>query len=208
MQQDVQELNRVLCDKLEEKMKGTCAEGTIKQLFEGTIRSFIRCKNIEFESKREESYYDIQLDVKGCKTIMDSFAKYVETEDLDGDNQYEAEGHGKQDAEKGVKFLRFPPVLNIQLKRFEFDMQTLNMVKINDKFEFTQTLDLDRFVADDSPDHNSSSGVANTYCLHSVLVHSGDVHGGHYFVYVRPGDEPITPGNIPKVRGMRGVASQ
>ena len=181
-------------------MKGTCAEGTIKQLFEGTIRSFIRCKNIEFESKREESYYDIQLDVKGCRTIMDSFAKYVETEDLDGDNQYEAEGHGKQDAEKGVKFLRFPPVLNIQLKRFEFDMTTLNMVKINDKFEFTQTLDLDRFVADDSPDHNSSSGVANTYCLHSVLVHSGNVHGGHYFVYVRPGDEPITPGNIPKVR--------
>ena len=58
----------------------------------------------------------IKLDVKGCKTIMESFAKYVETEDLDGDNQYEAEGHGKQDAEKGVKFLRFPPVLNIQVQ--------------------------------------------------------------------------------------------
>lgn len=26
----------------------------------------------------------------------------------------------------------------------------------------------------------------NRYILHSVLVHSGDVHGGHYFAYIRP----------------------
>jgi hypothetical protein len=37
MQQDVQELNRVLCDKLEDKMKGTCVEGTIARLFEGKV---------------------------------------------------------------------------------------------------------------------------------------------------------------------------
>ena len=29
LQQDVQELNRVLCDKLEEKMKGTCRAQSI-----------------------------------------------------------------------------------------------------------------------------------------------------------------------------------
>lgn len=40
-QQDVQELNRVLCDKLEEKMKGTCVEGTIKNLFEGQVRAIV-----------------------------------------------------------------------------------------------------------------------------------------------------------------------
>ena len=60
-------------------------------------------------------------------------------------------------------------------------MNTLNMIKINDKFEFTQTLDLDRFVADDSPDHNSTSGVANTYCLHSVLVHRSGRNLGFLF---------------------------
>ena len=53
-QQDVQELNRVLCDKLEEKMKGTCVEGTIKQLFEGGIRSYITCVNVDYESSRGE----------------------------------------------------------------------------------------------------------------------------------------------------------
>jgi ubiquitin carboxyl-terminal hydrolase 7 len=60
----VQELNRVLCDKLEEKMKGTVADGTIKALFEGTLRSFIQCVHVDFESTRRETFYDISLDVK------------------------------------------------------------------------------------------------------------------------------------------------
>ncbi len=28
--------------------------------------------------------------------------------------------------------------------------------------------------------------MRNLYLLHSVLVHSGGVHGGHYFAFVRP----------------------
>jgi hypothetical protein len=28
--------------------------------------------------------------------------------------------------------------------------------------------------------------VRNLYRLHSVLVHSGGVHGGHYYAYIRP----------------------
>ena len=190
-QQDVQELNRVLCDKLEEKMKGTCVEGTIKQLFEGGIRSYITCVNVDYESSRDESYYDVQLDVKGLANLEQSLEKYIEVEMLDGDNQYEAEGHGKQDARKGVTFARLPPVLNIQLKRFEYDPQTGNMVKINDRFEFPQQLNLDRFLA--APAAGAVPAPApsppNDYVLHSVLVHSGDVHGGHYYVYIRPSGE-------------------
>ena len=39
---------------------------------------------------------DLQLDVKGCKDVYASFAKYTEVEMLDGQNQYKAEGHGLQ----------------------------------------------------------------------------------------------------------------
>ena len=59
--QDVQELNRVLCDHLEDKMKGTPVEGTIQRLFEGSIRSYIQCVNVDFTSARVETYYDIQV---------------------------------------------------------------------------------------------------------------------------------------------------
>ncbi|KAM0850081.1 hypothetical protein ACQ4PT_053319 [Festuca glaucescens] len=126
MQHDVQELNRVLSEKLEDKMK---------------------------------------LDVKGCQDVYASFDKYVEVERLEGDNKYHAEQHGLQDAKKGVLFIDFPPVLQLQLKRFEYDFMRDTMVKINDRYEFPLQLDLDR---DDgkylSPD--ADRNVRNLYTLH------------------------------------------
>ncbi|XP_013611723.1 PREDICTED: ubiquitin carboxyl-terminal hydrolase 13 isoform X1 [Brassica oleracea var. oleracea] len=185
MQHDVQELNRILSEKLEDKMKGTVVEGTIQKLFEGHHMNYIECINVDYKSTRKESFYDLQLDVKGCKDVYASFDKYVEVERLEGDNKYQAEGHGLQDAKKGVLFIDFPPVLQLQLKRFEYDFMRDTMVKINDRYEFPLQLDLDRenrkYL---SPDADKS--VRNLYTLHSVLVHSGGVHGGHYYAFIRP----------------------
>ncbi|KAI3952854.1 hypothetical protein MKW92_019983 [Papaver armeniacum] len=186
MQHDVQELNRVLCEKLENKMKGTAVEGTIQHLFEGHHMNYIECINVEYKSTRKESFYDIQLDVKGCQNVYASFDKYVEVEPLEGDNKYQAgEQHGLQDAKKGVLFIDFPPVLQLQLKRYEYDFTRDTMVKINDRYEFPLELDLDR---EDrkylSPDADQS--VRNLYTLQAVLVHSGGGHGGHYYAFIRP----------------------
>ncbi|KAL6654058.1 hypothetical protein ACP70R_007523 [Stipagrostis hirtigluma subsp. patula] len=185
MQHDVQELNRVLCEKLEHKMKGTVVEGTIEQLFEGHHINYLECINVDYKSSRKESFYDLQLDVKGCRDVYSSFDKYVDVERLEGDNKYYAENHGLQDAQKGVLFLDFPPILQLQLKRFEYDYTRDTMVKINDRYEFPLQLDLDK---DDgkylSPDADRST--RNLYTLHSVLVHSGGVHGGHYYAFIRP----------------------
>ncbi|PWZ40553.1 Ubiquitin carboxyl-terminal hydrolase 12 [Zea mays] len=202
MQHDVQELNRVLSEKLEDKMKGTVVEGTIQQLFEGHHMNYIEY---------------LQLDVKGCQDVYASFDKYVEVERLEGDNKYHADKHGLQDAKKGVLFIDFPPVLQLQLKRFEYDFMRDTMVKINDRYEFPLQLDLDRDNGKYlSPD--ADRNVRNLYTLHSlldvddilaikaircvvvdlidshahndysysVLVHSGGVHGGHYYAFIRP----------------------
>ncbi|XP_052184999.1 ubiquitin C-terminal hydrolase 13-like isoform X3 [Diospyros lotus] len=185
MQHDVQELNRVLCEKLEDKMKGTVVEGTIQQLFEGHHMNYIECINVDYKSTRKESFYDLQLDVKGCRDVYASFDKYVEVERLEGDNKYHAEQYGLQDAKKGVLFIDFPPVLQLQLKRFEYDFMRDTMVKINDRYEFPVQLDLDRENGKYlSPD--ADRRVRNLYTLHSVLVHSGGVHGGHYYAFIRP----------------------
>ncbi|XP_042461162.1 ubiquitin C-terminal hydrolase 12-like isoform X1 [Zingiber officinale] len=185
MQHDVQELNRVLCEKLEDKMKGTVVEGTIQHLFEGHHMNYIECINVDYKSTRKESFYDLQLDVKGCRDVYASFDKYVEVERLEGDNKYQAENHGLQDAKKGVLFIDFPPVLQLQLKRFEYDFMRDTMVKINDRYEFPLQLDLDKDNGKYlSPD--ADRRVRNLYTLHSVLVHSGGVHGGHYYAFIRP----------------------
>ena len=149
MQHDVQEFNRVLQDKLEIKMKGTAAEGAINKLFVGKMKSYIKCVNVEFESARTEEFYgklvievhngismptiptDIQLNVKGMKNLQESFRDYVAVETLEGDNKYQAEGFGLQDAKKGVIFQSFPPVLHLQLKRFEYDILRDAMVKVS-----------------------------------------------------------------------------
>ncbi|KAJ3300789.1 hypothetical protein HK104_003759 [Borealophlyctis nickersoniae] len=176
MQHDVQEFNRVLQDNLESKMKGTEAEGAISRLFVGKAKSYLKCINVDYESSRIEDFYDIQLNVKGCKTIKDSFDEYVAVETLEGDNKYQAEGFGLQDAKKGDIFQSFPPVLHLQLKRFEYDVMRDAMVKINDRHEFQPVINLDAYLAEDA-----DKSVPQTYHLYG-----GDLHAGHYCAFIRP----------------------
>ncbi|KAM0756443.1 cysteine proteinase [Meredithblackwellia eburnea MCA 4105] len=181
LQHDVQEFNRVLMDKLEAKMKGTESDGEIKRLFSGKYKSYVKCIDIDFESARSEEFYDIQLNVKGLKGLEDSFKDYIQVETLEGENKYNAEGFGLQDAKKGVIFESFPPVLHLQLKRFEYDFQRDQNVKINDRYEFPLEIDLGDYL-----DEKADRSQPHIYKLHGVLVHSGDVHGGHYFVLIKP----------------------
>ncbi|GAA5890945.1 hypothetical protein JCM8208_003103 [Rhodotorula glutinis] len=181
LQHDVQEFNRVLCDKLETKMKGTQADGAINRLFCGKMKSYIKCIDIDFESARSEEFYDIQLNVKNLRNLEESFKDYIMVETLEGENRYNAEGFGLQDAKKGVIFEEFPPVLHLQLKRFEYDMHRDQNVKINDRHEFPLEIDLEPYL-----DAKADRSESHLYKLHGVLVHSGDVHGGHYFVLIKP----------------------
>ncbi|KAI9308034.1 hypothetical protein BJ944DRAFT_237359 [Cunninghamella echinulata] len=194
MQHDVQEFSRVLLDNLELKMKNTPSDGAIKQLFVGKMKSYIKCIDVDYESSRVEDFYDIQLNVMGCKNIKESFEFYIQEEIMDGENKYMAEGHGLQNARKGVVFESFPPVLHLQLKRFEYNVHDDTMIKINDHHQYPDELCLDEFCNDSTQSY--------TYQLHSVLVHSGDLDGGHYFALIKPNkdgkwlrfdDEHVTP---------------
>ena len=98
-----------------------------------------------------------------------------------------------QDARKGVRFVRFPPVLQLQLKRFEYDPYQDQMVKINDRLEFPTELDLSAFLDRSVPEVAAAAaaagpdaGAAPVYMLQSVLVHVGGIHGGHYYAFMRP----------------------
>ncbi|XP_041978530.1 ubiquitin carboxyl-terminal hydrolase 7-like isoform X2 [Aricia agestis] len=178
MQHDVQEFLRVLLDKLESKMKGTAVDGVIPKLFGGRTSSFVRCRHVSCTSTREETFYDIQLSVKGKSNIYESFSDYVSTELLEGENKYDAGEHGLQEAEKGVRFDSFPPVLHLHLMRFHYDPRSDTSLKFNDRFEFYEEIDLGQYVREGGPPLR--------YTLHAVLVHSGDNHGGHYVVFIDP----------------------
>jgi len=179
-QHDATEFNRVLIDTLETKMKGTPVEGTMEKLFRGEFENYIECINVSYKSTRPEFFYDLQLTVEGCKTVYDSFRSYVKPEILSGANQYQAEGFGLQDASRGIRFKTFPDILELNLMRFKHDYYTETIKKINDRFEFYPVIDLKEFL------NPNESGVSTVYHLHAVLVHSGTMHGGHYYAYIRP----------------------
>ncbi|KAL0336707.1 UNVERIFIED_CONTAM: Ubiquitin carboxyl-terminal hydrolase 12 [Sesamum radiatum] len=144
-------------------------EGAIQHLFEGHQKNYIECINVDYKSSRLESFYDLQLDVKGCHDVYASFDKYVAIEHLDGDNKYHAGQYGLQDAKKGALFIDFPPVLQLHLKRFEYDFVQDGTVKINDRYEFPLQLDLDR----DNGRYLSPEAdrrVRNLYILHGSFL--------------------------------------
>ncbi|KAJ1605675.1 ubiquitin carboxyl terminal hydrolase domain that is fused to a MATH domain [Cryptosporidium canis] len=189
-QHDAQELNRLLCDRLEEEMKNTAVDGVIKALFEGEYENYIECLDVDCTSRRRENFYDIQVDVEGVGSLEESLERFVEEEILDGENLYEAEGFGKQRAKKGVRFQRFPPVVQFHLKRFQFNIQSMDMVKLNDHFTFPEKLDLSEFVShggkEDADQQMGKDKGTEKYILHTVVIHQGDVHSGHYYAYIRP----------------------
>ncbi|CAG8484431.1 10701_t:CDS:10 [Gigaspora margarita] len=181
IQHDVNEFDRVLLGYLENKMKNINADDTISKLFVGKMKSYIRCVNINYESSRIEDYYDISLEVKGSQTLNDSFMNYIREEFCEGDNKYQTESYGLQDAKKGLIFESFPSVLRIQLKRFEYDMQNNTVVKITDRLEYPMEIDLQRYL---SPDSDKSK--PHNYLLHGVIVHCDGLRKNGYHVFLKP----------------------
>ncbi|OOQ85624.1 putative ubiquitin C-terminal hydrolase (HAUSP) [Penicillium brasilianum] len=181
-QQDVQELSRKLMERLEEKMKGTVTEKALPELFVGKTKTYISCINVDYESSRVEDFWDIQLNVRGNKTLDDSFRDYIQVETLEGENKYDAgPPYGLQDAKKGVIFESFPPVLHLHLKRFEYDLNALTMMKVNDRHVFPMEFDAAPYLS-----ANADKSESWVYELHGVLVHSGSLDAGHYYAFLKP----------------------
>ncbi len=60
----------------------------------------------------------------------------------------------------------------------------MGIYQINDRHEFPFEIDLSEFL-----DESSDKSQSWLYKLHGVLVHSGDLHGGHYFALIKPDRE-------------------
>ncbi|CAF2151409.1 unnamed protein product [Rotaria magnacalcarata] len=179
-QHDIQEFCRVLLDKLESKMEGTTMEGIIPSLFQGQYVQYVRCTQVQHESRVQQTFYDVPLQIRNNANIIESFRDFCKSEILTGENLYDAgDVHGLQEAEKGVQFQHFPPVLCLHLLRFEYDYNLCQNRKINDSYSFDYHLNLSEFL------ENSNSSSCS-YKLLSILVHSGDNSSGHYVSFINP----------------------
>lgn len=155
-QHDVQELCRVMFDALESKFKNTVQDDLINKLYQGKLKDYVKCQQCGYESARTDTYLDIPLAIRpfGSLTALGSvenaLQNFIAPEVLNETNQYFCEKcNEKCDAHKGLKFISFPYLLTLQLKRFAFDYATLHRVKLNDRMTFPEYLYLKDFVSEE-----------------------------------------------------------
>lgn len=81
-----------------------------------------------------------------------------------------------------------PDHLILHLKRFDFDLQTMNRSKINDYFEFPDTLDMRPYTMEylaAKETGEDTEYAPDEFELVGVLVHTGTAESGHYYSYIR-----------------------
>jgi ubiquitin carboxyl-terminal hydrolase 7 len=174
-QHDIQEFLRVLIDNIETTLTKADRRDAIADIFRGKQQRTISNAVLGFKHRRVEYFYDLPLQVRGVGSLVRSLDRFVRSEHLTGDNKYDTGGPlGKIDVDVRFGFLELPKVLQLHLKRFEYDITRLSLAKVDDRFEFEDTLDMRPFL------EPGVTAPCTDYQLFAVLVHSGTAIGGHY----------------------------
>eukprot|EP01051_Picozoa_sp_SAG22_P018820 SAG22_NODE_3285_length_1805_cov_2.285463_1_plen_470_part_10 len=221
-QQDVSELYVMLLDALESKFAGTPQASLVKALYNGSYEDGVTCKECNNGSGAGATDFttlDIAIrqfgDPEPIKTLEEGLHKFFEAELLSGANQYSCETCAKNcDAMKGLKLTKVPYILNVQLKRFDYDWERDARIKVDDEVSYPFVLDMAQFLdvegaaAEGGPPEPTPGGRefgqdgapisyadAKTalarpdkkleYELFAIMIHSGSALGGHYYAYIK-----------------------
>ena len=175
IQNDIQEFFITLSENMEKDLK----DKNIETIFGGKLKTIIKCTDINYSSEKEDSFSDIQLPTENCKDIYDCLNKFTEKAYLNGENQYETDKFGKQNAIKETFFSIFPKVLCLQLNRFI--LKNNSYEKNNDEIKYYKDLDLSKYYFKNSKYNENDS----KFILHAVIVHKGNIDRGHYKCYIK-----------------------
>lgn len=111
-----------------------------------------------------------------------------------------AAGHRTLPTQRRTSLKQLPRHLIIELKRFVFDFDTMNVCKVFDRFEFPRELDMTPYTvtgrdaafqaacsneAATSGSSADSNKPNNMYCLVGMVIHSGSADAGQHYVIAR-----------------------
>ncbi|KAI3431674.1 hypothetical protein D9Q98_004721 [Chlorella vulgaris] len=184
VQQDGQEFMKLFLSLLEAKFGGQAdVQGVIQALFRGQSGYLTVCQSCQQpsdSSARSDSFYEVDVPVKGFRSLQDSLNSMLMPETMEGDNQYSCERCMKKvDATRQLELRCLPPMLSFSLQRFVFDYAKMDRVKVSDKFAFPLTLDLAPIMCrPPSPDL--------VYQLEAIMIHKGgSATQGHYVAHIK-----------------------
>ena len=181
-QQDAQEFSKLFLSMLESSLMNSVApdpRNVIKEQFCGTYAYVTKCSACETTSERLADFYELDLNIRGHKSLDEALQGFLEVEKLEGDNQYMCQRCNlKQNATRSIVLKSLPPVLNFQLLRFVFESGVKK--KLSSCIQFPDILDLRDLVC------NDPNAV---YELTAVLIHRGPTaYSGHYVAHIKGKD--------------------
>ncbi|KAJ3461759.1 hypothetical protein MRS44_010312 [Fusarium solani] len=184
-QMDVDEFYNLLFDRWEGQFHSHEEKRKLKSFYGGQLVQQVKSKECEHISERLEPFSAIQCDIKGKNTLEDSLQAYVDGEIMEGDNKYKCSTCDKHvDAVKRACLKDIPDNVIFHLKRFDFNLRTLQRSKINDYFSFPARVNLRPYTIEhlSNPENDTEEDI---FELVGVLVHSGTAESGHYYSYIR-----------------------
>ncbi|XP_029705899.1 ubiquitin carboxyl-terminal hydrolase 9X isoform X1 [Takifugu rubripes] len=202
-QHDALEFFNSLVDSLDEALKALGHPAMLSKVLGGSFADQKICQGCPHRYECEESFTTLNVDIRNHQNLLDSMEQYVKGDLLEGANAYHCEKCNKKvDTVKRLLIKKLPPVLAIQLKRFDYDWERECAIKFNDYFEFPRELDMEPYtvagvaklegddvnpenqvIQQNEPSEPTPSG-SSKYRLVGVLVHSGQASGGHYYSYI------------------------
>lgn len=106
----------------------------------------MRCKNCGNLRKNSEEFFNLSLEVKNQRDIYDGLKKIIKGENI---SDYQCEACNKRvELEKKVTIDKLPNFLIIHLQRIIFDFDTMRNLKLNDRVEFPEQLNLKEYMTD------------------------------------------------------------
>jgi ubiquitin C-terminal hydrolase len=182
-QQDSQEFWKLLLPSL--KLQA------LTDLYQGAFEDYIvALDGSNRERRREEAFLDLSLDISCSNSVESSLQKLFGSPELlsreEGNGWRPEKGAETVDAHKGslLKLSGLPPILQLHLKRFQYDWNTDTTSKLNCAVSFPRELDLSSLCSDYVQGANNNKDLS-LYDLQAIVVHQGQYGAGHYYAYIR-----------------------
>ncbi|VVC97156.1 unnamed protein product [Leptidea sinapis] len=129
-QQDAVEFFMSLVETLDEALKSLGQEQLMAKTMGGTFSDQKICKGCPHRYCKEEPFSVVSLDIRNMSRLQESLEAYVRGELLEGADAYYCDKCSKKVVTvKRLCLNKLPPVLVIQLKRFEYDFEKVCAIK-------------------------------------------------------------------------------
>ncbi|PSS30147.1 Ubiquitin carboxyl-terminal hydrolase [Actinidia chinensis var. chinensis] len=145
--------------------------------FQGILTNETRCLRCETVTARDETFFDLSLDIEQNSSITSCLRNFSSTETLNAEDKFFCDKCcSLQEAQKRMKIKKPPQVLVIHLKRFKYVENQSRYKKLTYRVVFPFELKLSNTVEDAEPE----------YSLFAVVVHVGNgPNHGHYISLVK-----------------------